>query len=175
MTSFKERIIGAAKLNSAVYEEVEADKGAMGQAVTIVVLSSMAAGIGAIAKGGVAGIAAGLAGALVGWLLWALLTYLIGGKLFPEARTRADMGEMLRTIAFSSSPGLIRIFGVIPGLTGLIFFVSSVWMFAAMVIGVRQALDYTSTFRAIGVCFIGWLVQVLVIAAVFSLIGPPAL
>lgn len=163
MTSFKNRVIRAARLDAAVYEEVEADKGAMQQALSVVLLSSLAAGIGTFSTGGLAGIAGGLFASLIGWFLWALLTYLIGAKLFPQVQTRADMGEMLRTIGFSSSPGLIRIFGIIPGLTGLVFLVASVWMFVAMVVGVRQALDYTTTLRAVGVCLLGWLIQALLV------------
>jgi hypothetical protein len=170
-------MIAASKLSPELYEEVEADKGAMGQAIGIVVLSSIAAGIGlgAVTKGGPSGIILGLIVALAGWFIWAFLTYIIGTKLLPESQTRSDMGELLRTIGFSSTPGLIRVFGIIPGLVEIVFLVSSVWMFAAMVIGVRQALDYKSTLRAVGVCFIGWLVQVLIFAVVFSLGGRQAL
>lgn len=177
MTSFPQRMIGAAKLSPEVYEEVEADKSAMGQALAVVVLSSIAAGIGlgAITKGGPSGIIVGLVTALAGWFIWALLAYFIGTKLLPESETRSDMGELLRTIGFSSAPGLIRIFGIIPGLLKIVFFVSSVWMFAAMVVGVRQALDYRSTLRAVGVCFIGWLVQVLIFGVVFAISGRQAL
>ena len=177
MTSFTSRMIAAAKLRPELYEEVEADKGAMGQAIGIVVLSSIAAGIGlgSVTKAGPSGIIIALIMALGGWFIWAFLTYFIGTKLLPESETRSDMGELLRTIGFSSTPGLIRVFGIIPGLVEIVFFVSSVWMFAAMVIGVRQALDYKSTLRAVGVCFIGWLVQVLLFAVVFSLGGRQAL
>lgn len=177
MATFQNRIIDSAKLRSAIYEEVEADKGATGQAITVVLLSSIAAGIGigAVAKAGFSGIITGLVVALAGWLIWAFLTYVIGAKLFPESGTKTNMGELLRTIGFSSSPGLIRIFGVIPGLTSLIFFISSIWMFAAMVVGVKQALDYTSTSRAVGVCLLGWLVQVALSAAVFYMSGRPVL
>lgn len=177
MASFTNRIIDSAKLRSEIYEEVEADKGATGQAVSVVLLSSIAAGIGigAVTRGGVSGIVVGVVVALAGWLIWAFLTYIIGAKLFPEPGTKTDLGELLRTIGFSSSPGLIRVFGVIPGLTGLVFFISSVWMFAAMVVGVRQALDYTGTFRAVGVCLLGWLVQVMLSAAVFYMSGRPML
>jgi len=101
-------------------------------------------------------------GSLIGWFIWAGLTYLIGTKLLPEPETRADFGELLRTIGFSSSPGLIRVLGLVPGLTGIVFFVSGVWMLTAMIIAVRQALDYRSTLRAVGVCVIGWIVQAVV-------------
>jgi hypothetical protein len=81
------------------------------------------------------------------------------------------VGQLLRTIGFSSSPGLIRVLGIIPGLTGVVFFIASIWMLVAMVIAVRQALDYQSTLRAVGVCAIGWVVQALVLALVFFLFG----
>lgn len=177
MASFKDRIIGAAMFKTEVYEEVEADKGATGQAIWVVIISSIAAGIGvgAIGRGGVSGVVVGIVTALAGWFIWAFLTYLIGAKMLPEPGTKADMGQMLRTIGFSSSPGLIRILGVIPGLGSVIFFVSSVWMFAAMVVAVRQALDYTSTLRAGGVCLLGWLIQVLLFGAVYFIAGQRAM
>ncbi|MBW2183923.1 MAG: hypothetical protein JRF49_08675, partial [Deltaproteobacteria bacterium] len=94
-----------------------------------------------------------------------------GTKLLPEPQTRADHGELLRTIGFSSSPGLIRVPGIIPGLFWITSFVSSVWMLVAMVIAVRQALDYTGTLRAVGVCVIGWVIQAVLIMLLFSLFG----
>ncbi len=172
MTSLKDRMIGAAKLDVSIYEEVEADKTAMGLATGVVVLSSLAAGIGSIGKGGVgSGILMGTMGALIGWYVWAYITYLVGTKLFPEPQTRADHGELLRTIGFSSSPGLIRILGIIPGLMGIVYLVALVWMLVAMVIAVRQALDYQSTFRAVGVCIIGWVIQTLILVLLLSILG----
>lgn len=168
MNSFKDRIIRAAKLDVNLYEEVEADKGAMGQAMGIVVLSSVAAGIGAIGQGGLGGLLTGTIMALIGWYIWAYLTYFIGTKILPEPQTKADHGELLRTIGFSSSPGLIRVLGIIPGLGSVIFLAASIWMLVAMVIAVRQALDYKSTLRAVGVCVIGWIIQTLIIVLLFS-------
>lgn len=171
MASFQERIIRAAKLDVNLYEEVEADKGAMGQAMAIVVLASIAGGIGIPAGLGLGGILIGTIVALIAWYVWAFLTYLIGTKLLPEPQTKADVGELLRTIGFSSSPGLIRILGIIPFLRGLVFLVAAVWMLVAMVIAVRQALDYQSTLRAVGVCIIGWIIQALLMVLVFSMMG----
>ncbi len=159
MASLKDRMIRAAKLDVNLYEEVEADKGALGQAMTVVVLSSIAAGIGGIARGGLGGVFIGTIAALIGWYLWAYLTYFIGTKLLPEPQTKADHGELLRTIGFSSSPGLIRVFGIIPGLGTIVFSAASIWMLVAMIIAVRQALDYKSTLRAVGVCVIGWIIS----------------
>ena len=172
MGNFISRIIRAAKLEAHLYEEVEADKNAMRQAMLVVVLSGVAAGLGNVAKGGLPGILLGTVAALTGWYIWAFLIYLIGTKLLPEPNTRSDIGELLRTIGFSSSPGLIRVLGVIPGLEGGVFFVvATVWMLVAMVIAVRQALDYTGTMRAVAVCIIGWIVQILIFLLLLSLFG----
>jgi hypothetical protein len=171
MTSMVDRMIRAAKLDAQLYEEVEADKGTLGQAMGVVVLASIAAGVGSGALGGFFGFFIGTAGALFSWFIWAALTYFIGTRILPEPTTRADIGELLRTTGFSSSPGLIRVLGLVPGFTAIVFLVSGVWMLAAMIIAVRQALDYQSTLRAVGVCIIGWIVQVVVLLLLMRFIG----
>ena len=172
MADLIDRAVRAAKLDASVYEEVEADKSAIVQAMTVVVVSSVAAGIGS-AHHGIAGLVVGAVGALVGWYIWAFITHFVGTRLLPEAQTSADVGELLRTTGFSSSPGVLRVLAIIPGLTVIVFFVVSIWMLVAMVIAVRQALDYTSTGRAVGVCAIGWLFQMLILFLLFLLIGAP--
>ena len=171
MSPFVDRMIRAAKLDVHLYEEVEADKGALGQAMGVVVLSSVASGVGLGEAGGVTGIVAGTIAALAGWFIWAFLTYFIGTKLLPEPQTRADFGELLRTIGFASAPGVIRVLGIIPAIAPIVFVVAGIWMLVAMVVAVRQALDYHSTFRAIGVCGLGWLVQVIILALVLTMVG----
>jgi len=163
LASFTDRLIGTAKLNVGMYEEVEADANANSQAMAVVLLSSTAGGIGFLGWGttGVGGIVvAGLA-ALLSWVFWAFSTYVIGTRLLPEPQTKADMGQMMRTLGFAQSPGILRIFGGIPGVGPLVLAVVSIWMLVAMVVAVRQALDYTSTWRAVGVCLVGWLIIII--------------
>ena len=169
--SFMNRIIRATKLDANLYEEVEADKSALGQAMAIVVLSSIAAGIGLYKTGGFSGIITGTMASLISWYVWAYLTYFIGTKFFPEPQTQADPGELLRTIGFSSSPGLLRVFYFVPGIGVLLYLISSLWMLVAMIIAVRQALDYNSTLRAVGVCVIGYIIQIFVLVILFSIFG----
>ena len=171
MNIFSDRMIRAAKLDVNLYEEVEADKDTMRQAMGVVVLSSLAAGVGSISTLGLGGILLGTLAALGGWYIWAWLTYFIGTRFLAEPQTEADLGQLLRTTGFSSSPGLIRVLGIIPGLGTVVFAVASIWMLVAMVIAVRQALDYTSTFRAVGVCVIGWIIQTVIFVLLFSLLG----
>ncbi len=171
MSSLTDRMIRAAKLDVNLYEEVEADRSAMRQAIWVVVLSSVAAGIGSIGTIGVAGLLIGTIVALIGWFIWAFITYFVGTKILPEPQTNADYGELLRAIGFSSSPGVIRILGIIPFLGWVVNIIAGIWMLVAMVIAVRQALDYKSTGRAVGVCLIGWVIQLIIISAVFFLFG----
>ena len=170
MNVLLERMIRAAKLDANLYEEVEADPSLMKEAGLVVVLSSVAAGIGTITQAGISGLIFGTIAALVGWFIWAYLTMIIGTKLLPVPETDADYGQLLRTIGFSSSPGVARVLGIIPVIGPVIQFVVGIWMLAAMVVAVRQALDYSSTGRAILVCIIGWIVQFVVLALFFALV-----
>jgi hypothetical protein len=164
-------MIGAAKLDVRVYEEVEADTGATGQAAVVVLLSSLSAGIGSIGLGavGVGGIVLSGLAALLSWVIWAFLTFYIGTRLLPEPQTQADIGQTMRTLGFAQSPGLLRVFTGVPGVGPLVLLVVSAWMLVAMVIALRQALDYTSTWRAVGVCVVGWAVIIIPAVVVMSL------
>ncbi|MDX1610018.1 MAG: hypothetical protein R3225_07855 [Halofilum sp. (in: g-proteobacteria)] len=175
MSSFTERMIGAARLDAGIYEEVEHDSEAIGQAVGVVLLSSVAAGVGSMLYLDlVTALVAGTIAALLGWLIWAFLTWFVGTKVLPEAQTEADMGQLLRTIGFAASPGILRVVGIIPGIGGLLVLICDIWMLAAMVVAVRQALDYTSTWRAVGVCAIGFVILLVLQVAVLALMGVPA-
>lgn len=172
--NFFMRIIGAVSLDVAIYEEVEADRGATGQAMVLVVLSNLAAGVGALGMDGISLRAAVVISvmALALWAAWALLTFQIGAHIMPEPQTRVDVGELLRTIGFSAAPGMLRVLGVIQGVAIPAFAITSVWMLFSMIVAVRQALDYKSTGRAVAVCALGW-VLVIAIAVVLGLfLGP---
>jgi hypothetical protein len=169
MASFQERVIGAIKLDPRTYEEVEADQSAMSQAMTVVVLSALAAGVGTLGLGLRYTVLA-VIGALIGWFIWAGLTYLIGTKVMAEPQTHADFGQLLRTIGFSSAPGLLKIVGIIPFIGWIVVLLAGLWQLAAMVVAVRQALDYTSTGRAVAVCVIGFVAQMVVIFLIMGVL-----
>ncbi len=162
MSTFSQRMVGAAKLEVSIYKEVRADTQATGQALGVVVLSSIAQGIAAFALGGIRGFALGTATALVVWFVWVLVVYLVGAKILPEPQTRSDIGELVRTTGFAASPGLLRVLGFVPGLGFLTVVAVSAWMFLAMIMAVRQALDYESMERTVGVCLIGWFLHIVI-------------
>ena len=170
MATLMERAIGAAKLDPAIYEEVEHDPNAMGQAITIVVVVALAAGIGA-ATSGIGAIVLGVVLSLVGWCLWAAITWLVGTRLFNTPQTEADFGQLFRTLGFAATPGVLQIFGVIPVIGMIVGLAASLWQLATMVVAVRQALDYDSTGRAIAVCLVGFVIYIALIVVVGSLVG----
>jgi len=155
---FINRIYRAIKIDAELYEEVEKDKSATIQAGTVVALSSLAAGVGALQMG-MSNFLLAPAMSLLSWYVWAYIIYFVGVKLFSGSRTKTNHGELLRTIGFSSAPGLIRVFGITPDLMSVTFVGSAFWMLACMVVAVKSALDYESMWKAFGVVIVAWLFQ----------------
>ena len=168
--TFVERMIGAARLDVRTYEEVEADPSAFSQALAVVALAGVAAGIGSGYHLGFAGLLGGAVASILSWVVWAWLTWLIGTKWLGEAQTSADTGELLRTVGFSASPGLLRVLGLLPVVGGVVFAVTSIWMLITMVIAVRQALDLRSTGRAVVICLIGWVLHMVIFFGLLRLL-----
>ena len=168
MNNFFNRVFRAIKIDVDLYEEVERDKSATFQAGLVVVLSSMAAGVGALQLGASNFLIAPVL-SLISWYVWAYIIYFVGVKLCPDKNTKSDHGELLRTIGFSSAPGLIRIFGITPDLMTVTFIGSAFWMLACMVVGVRAALDYTSLWRALGVVIVSWIFQAILLLIILTL------
>lgn len=156
MSSFGNRVIRAIRLDKQLYEEVEADRTATRQAMSVVILSALTSAIGSSGEGG--SLVAGVLTALGGWVIAALIIYVVGAKLLPEPETSSNPGELLRTLGFANAPGLLFLLAVVPGLTSIVQMAVGIWILAAWVIAVRQALDYRSTGRAVLVCVLGWLV-----------------
>ena len=158
MNNFLSRVYRAIKIDADLYEEVENDKSATLQAGIVVVLSSLAAGVGALKLGASNFLLAPIL-SLISWYVWAYIIYFVGVKLFPDKNTKSNHGELLRTIGFSSAPGLIRVFGVTPELMTVTFIGSAFWMLACMVVAVKAALDYDSLWKAFGVVVFSGLLQ----------------
>ena len=166
------RLVGALALNPAAYEDVEADGGATLAAGLTVLLSSVAAAVGSQGFGqNLSNVPMFVLVMFLGWMSWALLTFEVGARLLPGTRTHADVGELLRTLGFAAAPGLLLALGALPGLAVPIFATVPVWMLATMVMAVRQALDYTSTVRAVAVCVFGWVLALGIVFGVGLLAG----
>lgn len=160
--TFGQRVVGVLSLDAATFEDIEADQRATGQALTVVVAASVAAGLGAVFSVGLLGLVRETFAALVGWVMWAGASYIIGARLFPAPQTRTDMGELLRVIGFSYAPNAFAVFSFVPLLGRVVSTIVAFWLLATTVLAVRQALDYDSTLRAVVVVITGWLLFVLI-------------
>lgn len=175
MRKFVLRMIRAALLDARTYEAIEADRSATPQAFAVVALASVAAGLGSLENNGWSGIGIITGAALVGWLLWAWLACLVGTRILPRPETSADFGELLRTIGFASTPGILLVFALFPPIAPYLYPVCGLWMLIAMIVAVRQALDYEGaggTARAIAVCAIGFPLYVLLLMTALLALGP---
>ena len=163
-------MIGAATLRPETYEEVEADRSATLQAMSVVLLVGLATGIGNLGSGDIVGLVAGFFATIIGWAFLAWATYFVGTSILATPETRADWGQLARTLGYAQSPGVLKVFGLVPWIGPVVFGVVSIWQLVAMVIAVRQALDYSSTWRAVGVLFIGFLAYIVATSIVFALL-----
>ena len=156
--SIVSRMIRAARLDSAVYEEVEHDRDATRQAAIVVAGTSVAAGIGlGVAAGDIVTLLLFIVFGLIGLVIYAWITYFIGTRIFAGPETEADWGQLARTLAFANSPRALLIFGVVPVLATVLLTIVGIWVLVTTVVALRAALDF-STGRAIGTALIGWIV-----------------
>lgn len=172
-TGYVSRLIGAAALDASTYEEVEAEPTATGQAFATVILSGLAAGIGARGvEGSVATVLFVAILAILSWGLWAVISFEIGARVMRRAETRSDVGELLRTLGFATAPGFILVCGIAPEMRLPVFAITAVWLLAAMTVAVRQALDFESTARAVAVCALGWFLVIGIAISAGLMFGP---
>lgn len=168
--SITDRMRGAAMLDVATYEAIEADRTATGQALVVVIIVAICQGIGNLNRGS-SGIIFGVIGAILGWLLWSGVTMIVGTKLFGGT---ADWGELLRTLGFAQTPGVLALIGLIPVLGVLALFIVGIWQLVAGVIAIRQALDF-STGKAILTALIAFVVVMVVMSILGAMFGVTAL
>ncbi len=168
------RMLGAARLKSATFEDVENDRSATIQALLVVLLVAIATGVGGVLSGDT-GLLEGLVfGAIRGamsWALWALIAMFVGTKILKTQETHGDWGQVARGTGFAQTPGLLNVLIFLPGVGGGITFLIGLWQFAAMVVAVRQSLDYTSTLRAFFVILIAAIPVAIINGIVFRALG----
>ncbi len=166
--SIIDRMIRAARLEPQLYEEVEHDQSATGQAILVVVLGAIAGGIGAL-SGGIAGLVVGVIASLVGWAVYAFIAYWVGTNIFKGPQTEATWGQLLRTLGFANSPRVLLILVIIPVVGIIVGLAVFIWLLFTTVIAIRQALDF-DTWRAIATAVVSLLAQVVIYSVVFAIV-----
>jgi len=172
MTLFLHRFFGALVLDPEAFEEVERDGHSAFQSFLVVAAVCAAAGVGAIGLGaGVVAFAAGMVLALGAWLVWAGVVMTLGTVALPERSTASDLPELLRVLGFAAAPGVFIALAALRPAAPVVLALVSAWMIAAGVVGIRQALDYRSTARAIVVCVVAWLLSMAVVILVAGMLS----
>ena len=168
MVRFFRRFIGTLVLDPSAYEEVEADRGADLQSILVVFAVCCAGGLAAMGFGrmGLASFVTGVVVTLGGWLVWVSIIATIGTTAMAEPQTRSNVHELLRVLGYAAAPGVFIAFAALQPAAVVVISIVSVWMIAAAVLAVRQALDYQSTGRAIAVCLISFLISFGLVAGI---------
>ena len=163
--SFTDRMIGAATLDVATFEEVEKDRAATLQAAGVVALVT-AAQAGTALGAGPIGMATAAGSQLLGVALWCGITFLIGTRFFGGTAT---VGEVFRAVGFAFSPQILILLALLPLLGDFVGAVLSpvltLWVLVAVVVGVRQSLD-VSTIRAVFASILGAVAYLLLVILV---------
>lgn len=180
-----QRMIGAAMLRASTYEEIEADRSALPQAIGIVILVTLCGIVGDIISSATGGgiqpvgvLGAVLNGTLFGvlrWALWVTLILLVGAKMLKSDSTDTNWAELGRVVGFAYTPGVLVLLAFLPGIGGIVGFIAFLWTLVAVVIAIRHALDFEGTGRAIVVAgitgvlgFIPWVALQIIQGAVAS-------
>ena len=169
--TFGDRVVGAMKLDPNAFEDVERDPTAMGQAVGVIVLAAISAGIGWIFYGGLSGIVSNALLSLISFLVWSLIIWLVGTKVMPEPTTKAEFPETFRVVAFAAAPGLASFLTIIPILGWILMLGIFVWQIAAMIVAVKAVLDYSTVGKAIVVVLIGFVASLILNALLAATLG----
>ena len=159
-----QRMIGAAMLKADVFEEIEADSSALPQAIVIVVLVTICGIIASVLSGIIGGegqsieiVGAVLSGVLFGllrWVLWVTVILFVGGVMLRVDSTQTNWAEMGRIVGFAYTPGLLVLLSFIPMIGWLIGLIAFIWTVVAVIVGIRHALDFEGTGRAVLVAVI---------------------
>ena len=156
--NYFQRLQKAIFLDIAFYEEVEKDKKFTDQAMMTVVLVAIVQGF-MIAGFAPIALVQGILGSLIRFVIWAFFIAFVGTRILPEPETKSNTGELIRTLGFAYAPGLLVVLKVFPFINYFVDPVVVILQLAAMTIAVRQALDFNSTVRAVGVCIVAFILM----------------
>ena len=95
---------------------------------------------------------------LLNWLVWSLLIYTIGVKIFPDKNGKVPFKKIMIGVGFAHAPGILRFFAVSPDLMIPIVLLTQFWIFAGLIISTKQVLNLKSNFKSFGIVFLAFLI-----------------
>jgi hypothetical protein len=170
MQLFLNRVLRAVKLDVTFYRELIEEPRLWNQSLIVVFIYSMASAYGSFGRTGVTGINIGMVASLLGWYVWAFSTYMVGARFLAEPDTNPDRKAVMRVMGFATAPGVLRAFGFIQGFGLLVLAIAAAWMVATAAVGIKEALSYQNTSRAVGVVIIGLIISAFFQAVMFVIL-----
>ena len=158
------RTVNVAKLDVPTFESVEADESLTQESGAVVAIVSLLGALGALFSGKIWLFIATIVISLIGWFIWAWLSAFIAQKVFNVETT--DTGEMLRVTGYAYGPQAL---GVVPIIGPFLGFIGMIWSLVAVIIGMRQAAEMTTT-QAIITALIGFLPAIIALGIVTAIL-----
>ncbi|MDA3793477.1 MAG: hypothetical protein PF545_07500 [Elusimicrobia bacterium] len=156
-------ILKILKLDNDFYNNVSDEAEDLTLAALVVIISSLAAGIGSISQVGIAGIIVGTIGSLINWGLWAGIIYIVLIRFFPENTVDASPREIFIVLGFASAPGVIKAGGIIPPFHSFLFILSNLWMGVSMVKALEVKTEFKNRWIVPALVVGGWLAMAVII------------
>jgi hypothetical protein len=155
---FLDIVFKSIKLDKSLYSDNKNfGEAAIYFAGLIMILDGVA---GAVAANTVIKTAVGMSGltAILTWLVWGILIYVVGVKIFPDKQTKVSFKKVLTAVGFAHAPGILRFFAVTPNMMIPIIFLTQFWIFAGLIISTKQILNLKSNFKSFGIVFLSFLI-----------------
>ncbi|MCL5257164.1 MAG: YIP1 family protein [Chloroflexi bacterium] len=163
-----DRMWRAIKLDSRLFREVADNPSLTGEGALVAVIVALISSIGVVSfhpSAAVTYVTTVINSLLLGWVLWSVVAYFIGAKLFGG---RSSIVEMLRTLGYANSPRLIGVLGFIPCIGWIFSLAGSILSLIAGIIAIRESMEF-DTSKAIVTAIIGFILFV-VVSAIIALV-----
>lgn len=164
-----DKMIRAARLDRTLYNEVESNENETSNALIVVVLAALAAGLGSMffSANPIMSLLGGLLSTIAGWIVSAFLIYFVGTRVYGATAT---VGEVMRTTGYAQSVGILSILTAIPVVGWILAPVIWIWSMVATYVGVKEALDLdtTKTIITIVLAIIAWIIIAIILGTIFG-------
>ncbi len=166
-TEFSNIIIRSLKLDKTLYKDNRNyGEAAIYFAGLIIILGGIA---GAIAANTVIKTPIALSGLtqMLNWVIWSILIYVIGVKIFPDKNIKVPFKKVLIGVGYANAPGLLRFFAVTPDLMIPIIILTQFWILAGLIISTKEILNLKSNIKSFGIIFLSFLIIIIVFISFF--------
>lgn len=162
------RAISAALLDRRTFRDISEDTFASAQVYALVGAAAIASAIGSIDEPGEAVSNAVLV--VAGWAIYAHVAWFMRTFLFDSVYAEAGRQEMLRVVGISYGPALLRVFAIVPGIGGVIWLASTIWLLVAIAVGLKTTLAFENYWPAAGILVAGIILNTTLSAIVFAFV-----